>query len=66
MNNAKIIVTITPGKPMQVNVVGGEGQSCTELTKPLEEMGAVEEREYKTEYYGVSTTNTNTNIILSS
>ncbi len=55
MNSSKIIVKITPGQPMQIDVQGVTGTSCTELTKPLEEMGVVESQELKPEYFETAT-----------
>ena len=49
--SAKITVKITPGQPMQVDVENAQGSSCTELTQPLEQMGAVESQQFKPEYF---------------
>lgn len=49
--NAKITVTITPGKSMQVDVQGAQGSTCADLTKPLEQMGVIESQEFKPEYF---------------
>jgi len=57
---AKIIVKITPGKDMQVDVIGAQGQTCKELTKPLEEMGVVESQQLKQEYFDVQVDTTQT------
>jgi len=62
---AKIIVKIIPGKDMQVNVVGGQGQTCKELTKALSEMGVVESQQLKQEYFDVQVDTTQTTNISS-
>lgn len=49
--NTKITAAIIPGQPMQVDVQGAQGDSCTELTKPLEQMGVVEVQEFKPGYF---------------
>ena len=62
---AKIIVKISPGKDMQIDVVGGQGQTCKELTKALEKMGVVESQQLKQEYFDVQVETTQTTNISS-
>lgn len=48
----KIVVTIDEEGKVTMDVQGGQGKSCEELTKPLEEAlgGNVASREHKPEY----------------
>jgi hypothetical protein len=49
---AEIIVTISPTGDTKVEVEGGSGGSCTNLTKGLEEaLGKTTEQTYKPEFY---------------
>jgi Protein of unknown function (DUF2997) len=46
-----IKVTLKLGEPMAIEVVGAQGSSCKALTKPLEQLGVVENFTPKTEFY---------------
>jgi ribosomal protein S3 len=55
-----IKVTLKLGKPMAIKVIGTQGSSCKALTKPLEQLGAVENFTTKPEFYAQSVTTTAT------
>jgi len=44
---------IGPNGEIEIEVVGGDGKSCVDLTKQFEEkLGVVTDRTFKPEYYG--------------
>ena len=46
-------IRIAADGSVHIEVIGGDGQSCVPMTRALEEsLGAVVERELKSEYYG--------------
>jgi Protein of unknown function (DUF2997) len=60
METAAIKVTLKLGEPMAIEVVGAQGSSCKALTKPLEQLGVVENFTTKPEFYAQSVTTTAT------
>jgi hypothetical protein len=46
-----IKVTLKLGEPMAIEVIGAQGSSCKALTKPLEQLGTVENFTAKPEFY---------------
>jgi hypothetical protein len=58
--NTTIKVTLKLGEPMAIEVSGAQGSSCKALTKPLEQLGAVENFTAKPEFYTQPVTTTTT------
>jgi hypothetical protein len=55
-----IKVTLKLGEPMAIEVIGAQGSSCKALTKPLEQLGVVENFTAKPEFYTQPVTTTAT------
>jgi Protein of unknown function (DUF2997) len=55
-----IKLTLELGKPMAIEVIGAQGSSCQALTKPLEQLGVVENFTTKPEFYAQPVTTTTT------
>jgi hypothetical protein len=52
MSQAEFQIKITPTGDVQIEVIGAEGQTCTDLSAFLEDaLGEVEDRRFKSEYY---------------
>ncbi|MDY6940875.1 MAG: DUF2997 domain-containing protein [Cyanobacteriota bacterium] len=62
-NAPTIIITQKLGQPLQVEVEGVRGSSCTELTQPLNQLG-VENIELKPEYHQEAQISTQTDAIV--
>jgi hypothetical protein len=55
-----ITITLKLGEPIAVEVTGVQGSSCKALTKPLEQLGQVEQFREKPEYYSQTVTSSQT------
>jgi Protein of unknown function (DUF2997) len=55
-----IKVTLKLGEPMAIEVIGAQGANCKALTKPLEQLGVVENFTAKPEFYAQPVTTTTT------
>lgn len=63
MTKQEIEVTVDKQGNVSIEVIGGEGPSCMEETKDLEDkLGIVESREKKPEYYKEAGTTTKTEL----
>jgi len=59
MSQSEFEIVISPQGQVQIEVKGVQGNTCTDLTRFLEEaLGEIETREFKAEYYVQSTDNT--------
>jgi hypothetical protein len=55
-----ITITLKLGEPIAVEVSGVQGSSCKALTKPLEQLGQVEQFTEKPEFYSQAVTSSQT------
>lgn len=52
MSQAEFEIVISPEGKVEIEVKGVQGNSCTDLTRFLEEaLGDIDERNFKAEYY---------------
>lgn len=51
-----ISITINPGEALKVEVSNVQGQSCQDLTQPLEKLGHTQSTQLKPEYYQTTQT----------
>jgi hypothetical protein len=52
----EILLTVNPDGTSEIEVIGGDGKTCTDQTKALEEaLGIIENCEFKPEYRQTNT-----------
>jgi hypothetical protein len=59
----EIIITQKLGQPLKVEVKNVSGESCTDLTKPLDKLGEIK-TDLKPEFYQQSTVDLNEEITI--
>jgi hypothetical protein len=55
-----ITITLKLGEPIAIEVSGVQGSGCKALTKPLEQLGEVEQFREKPEFYSQTVTSSQT------
>jgi len=51
MTEEKIDITVKPGGAINVDASGFQGQSCNKATAFIEQLGRVQQKEHKPEFY---------------